>query len=154
VPRIIRGWQAVYGRSNILAVPVAGCLTPRRGSSIHTSIQAVSSVRFARPRSTRGQAIMIFSIGRSIRCSRPPLGKGGSDGISDPRTCAASRCQPCLAAQEGPKNCRRAAPRNARDARSLTGANTGSFATHTHRIAPNQDNSELSPIRERGLTWE
>lgn len=30
-----------------------------------------------------------------------------------------------------------------RDARSLTGTNTGTFATHTHRTAPNQDNSEL-----------
>ena len=27
--------------------------------------------------------------------------------------------------------------------RSLTGTNTGTFATHTHRTAPNQDNSEL-----------
>jgi hypothetical protein len=27
--------------------------------------------------------------------------------------------------------------------RSLTGTNTGTFATHTHRIAPNQDDSEL-----------
>ena len=27
--------------------------------------------------------------------------------------------------------------------RSLTGTDTGAFATHTHRIAPNQDNSEL-----------
>jgi hypothetical protein len=35
--------------------------------------------------------------------------------------------------------------------RSLTGTNTGSFATHAHRIAPNQDNLELSLIRERGL---
>ena len=35
--------------------------------------------------------------------------------------------------------------------RSLTGTNTGSFATHTHRTAPNQDNLELSLIRERGL---
>jgi len=37
--------------------------------------------------------------------------------------------------------------------RSLTGTNTGSFATHAHRIAPNQDNLELSSIRERGVTW-
>jgi hypothetical protein len=35
--------------------------------------------------------------------------------------------------------------------RSLTGTNTGSFAAHAHRIAPNQDNLELSLIRERGL---
>jgi hypothetical protein len=31
----------------------------------------------------------------------------------------------------------------ARMPRSPTGTNTGTFATHTHRIAPNQDNSEL-----------
>ena len=38
--------------------------------------------------------------------------------------------------------------RNARSIRDLTGANSGLFALHTHRIAPNQDNSKLSPIRE------
>jgi hypothetical protein len=38
--------------------------------------------------------------------------------------------------------------RNARNVRDLTGANSGSFAPHAHRSAPNQDNSELSPIRE------
>jgi hypothetical protein len=31
----------------------------------------------------------------------------------------------------------------ARMPRSPTGTNTGTFATHTHRTAPNQDNSEL-----------
>jgi len=95
VSPIIRGWQAAYGQSNISAVPVAGCPTPLQGSSIYTSIQVVLSARFARPKFTRGQAIMIFSIGRSIRWSRPPLGKGGSDGnIGILGTCAASPCQP------------------------------------------------------------
>src|ERR1700722_6575526 len=76
---IIVGWQATYGRPNILAVPIAGYLTPRQGRNIQSSILEVSAVRFARPRSTRGPAIMIFSIGKSIRRSRLSLAKGGGD---------------------------------------------------------------------------
>jgi hypothetical protein len=76
---IIAGWQATYGRPNISTVPIADSRTPRQGRNIHTSILAVSAVRFARPRSTCGLAIMNFSIGKSIRRSRPPLGKGGAD---------------------------------------------------------------------------
>lgn len=43
-----------------------------------------------------------------------------------------------------------------RDARSLTGTNTGTFATHTHRTAPNQDNSELQgdvKTKMGDVTW-
>src|SRR5437016_13556704 len=77
--RINAGWPAVHGRPNILAVPIAGSLTPRQGSSIQTSIPAVSAVRFAGAKSARGLAITIFSIGKSIRRSRPSLGKDGGD---------------------------------------------------------------------------
>src|SRR5438132_12763438 len=77
--RINAGWPAVHGRPNILAVPIAGSLTLRQGSSIQTSIPAVSAVRFAGAKSTCGPAITIFSIGKSIRRSRPSLGKGGGD---------------------------------------------------------------------------
>ncbi len=83
--RIIARWQATYGRPSILGVPIAGCLTPRQGSSIQTSIPAVSAVRFAGSRSTRGLATAIFSIGKSIRRSRPSLGKGGDDQTGIPK---------------------------------------------------------------------
>jgi hypothetical protein len=64
---IIAGWQVAYGRLNILAAPIAGCLTPQQGSIIQTSMLAVSAVRFAGAKSTPGRAITIFSIGKSIR---------------------------------------------------------------------------------------
>jgi hypothetical protein len=73
------GWPATYGRPNFSAVPIAGCLTSRPGNSIHTNIPAVSAARFAGPKSTPGRAIMIFSIGRSIRRTRPSSAKGGDD---------------------------------------------------------------------------
>ena len=76
---IVSGWQAIYGRPNTLAVPIAGCLIPRSGSSIQTSIPAVSAVRFAGPRSIRGLAIMISLIGKSIRLRRPSLARDGGD---------------------------------------------------------------------------
>jgi hypothetical protein len=79
VRRIIAGWQAIYGPPNILAVPIAGCLTRRQRRSIQTSILEASAVTFAASRSTHGLAFMIFSIGRSIRWSHPCLGKGGVD---------------------------------------------------------------------------
>src|SRR5690349_13843130 len=50
-----------------------------------------------------------------------------------------ARCRACYVTCE---------VRNSRNIRDLTGANSGLFALHTHRIAPNQDNSKLSPIRE------
>jgi hypothetical protein len=40
--------------------------------------------------------------------------------------------------------------------RSLTGMNAGTFATHTHRTAPNQDNSELQgdvKTKMGDVTW-
>jgi hypothetical protein len=76
---IVSGWQAIYGRLNILAVPIAGCHIPRSGSSIHTSIPAVLAVRFAGSRSIRGLAIMISLIGKSIRLRRPSLARDGGD---------------------------------------------------------------------------
>ena len=63
----------------ILAVPIAGCPTPRQVSSIRTSIQAALVAKFAGVRSTHGRAIMIFLIGKSIRRSRPDLEKDGAD---------------------------------------------------------------------------
>ena len=89
--RIFVGWQVAYGRPNILAVPTAGCLSPRQGSSIQTSTLAVSAVRFAGARSTRGLAIMIFSTGKSIRRGRPCLGKGGVDQRASQRQRAGQR---------------------------------------------------------------
>src|SRR5713226_3763069 len=72
---IFAGWPEAYGRPNISPAPIAGWLTLRQWSSIQTSILAVSTVRFARSRSTHGQALMISSAGRSIRRSRLSLGK-------------------------------------------------------------------------------
>ena len=74
---MIAGWQATSGRPNISAVPIAGCLTRQQGNSIQQSIPAVSAVRFAGSRSTRGLATMSSSIGTSISPSCPCLGKGG-----------------------------------------------------------------------------
>ncbi len=78
---IVAAWQAPCGRSNILAAPIAGCVTPRQGSRIQASVPAVSAARFAGSRSTRGLATMISSAGKSSRRSRPSLGKGGGDHI-------------------------------------------------------------------------
>jgi len=79
MPRIITIWQATYGRPNFLAVPTAGCLTPRRGSSIQPSIPAASAARFAASKFTHGRATMIFSTGKSTNLSRRSLEKGGRD---------------------------------------------------------------------------
>jgi hypothetical protein len=64
---IIAGWQVAYGRLNILAAPIAGCLTPPEGNITNTSSRAVSVVRFAGARSMRGLAITSFSIGKSVK---------------------------------------------------------------------------------------
>ena len=96
---IIVGWQATYGRPNILAVPIAGCLTPRQGRNIQTSILEVSAVRFVRPRSTRGRAIMNFLIGKSIRRSRLSLGRGGGD---QQASSSAGRSPTCGILKNGP----------------------------------------------------
>jgi len=77
--RIITIWQATYGQPNFLAVPTAGYLTPRRGSSIQPSIPAASAARFAGSKFTRGRATMISSTGKSTSRNRRSLGKGGRD---------------------------------------------------------------------------
>jgi hypothetical protein len=76
---IIAGWQVAYGRLNILAAPIAGFLTLPQGSITNSSTRVVSVVRFAGARSTRGLAITIFSIGKSVKWIRPPLAKGGAE---------------------------------------------------------------------------
>ena len=76
---IIAGWRAIYGRLNFLTAPIAGCRMPRSRSSIHTNIPAASAVRFAGARSTRGLAIMISLIGKSIRRKRPYLARDGGN---------------------------------------------------------------------------
>jgi hypothetical protein len=72
---ILAGWPVAFGRPNISTAPIAGWLTLRQRKRIQTSIPAVSTVKSAISRSMHGLALMISSVGRSIRRTRPSLGK-------------------------------------------------------------------------------
>ena len=72
---ILAGWPVAFGRPNISTAPIAGWLTLRQRKRIQTSIPAVSTVKSVISRSMHGRALMTSSVGRSIKRTRPSLGK-------------------------------------------------------------------------------